>query len=53
MILMLADLLILRTEAYVLNPFLASISEVAYPIPLELPVTMATFCLLGSLVLTD
>ena len=29
----------LRTVAYVQNPFLANISEVAYPIPLELPVT--------------
>jgi hypothetical protein len=40
----LAVLLILQ------NPFLASISEVAYPTPLELPVTIATFCLSPSFV---
>jgi hypothetical protein len=31
--------------AYVRKPFLARIREVSYPIPVELPVTMATLLL--------
>jgi len=31
--------------AYVRKPFLAKIREVSYPIPVELPVTMATLWL--------
>src|SRR5919106_1281326 len=35
----------LRIVAYVGKPFLAKIREVSYPIPVELPVTMATLWL--------
>jgi hypothetical protein len=33
----------LRIVAYVRNPFCAKDTEVSKPMPLELPVTMATF----------
>jgi hypothetical protein len=35
----------LRIVAYVRNPFLANVKDVSNPIPLELPVTTATFWL--------
>jgi hypothetical protein len=42
---MFSPLLRFLIVAYVRKPFLARISEVSYPIPVELPVTTATLLL--------